>query len=266
MTDDRIITRANLWDTTTANGVPDTSITAEGLRDSLREFARQFPKDERIAGRLEAGELVRRHLTEVAERAPRRPEWSPQPAMVGLPIVHNDNLQPDEWLLLDTDGGVMGEGRIEWKPHHLSADHGGPTVTTISFGNLDNPTGREEACNWIRANGLDPDQIPEQAPIHINGDHITVRYVIRDEHDDVRLDGNRQPLTEQRTVPMVRQWEGSTDLLPVAKWGHDVPVASGTCQNCGVSLLYNLRVGFCQHTADTTCTDPWPAPLTDTTP
>ncbi|MEV1315352.1 hypothetical protein AB0J14_04625 [Micromonospora arborensis] len=113
MTSDRIINRINQWDPITATNVPSTGLTAEGLRESLREFARQFDPDRRIAARLEAGELVRQHLASITTKAPPRPAWMPQPTVPALPIVHNNNLQPDEWRLLDTDGGVMSEGRID---------------------------------------------------------------------------------------------------------------------------------------------------------
>ncbi|MCG5464208.1 hypothetical protein MED01_002373 [Micromonospora sp. MED01] len=114
MTDDRIIANISTRAFTTATRTSGP-LTADGLRESLREFARQFDPDRRIAGRLEVGELVRQHLTAIAEPAPRPPAWLPQPAMLGVPVVHNDNLQPDEWRLLDTDGEVMGEGRLEWR-------------------------------------------------------------------------------------------------------------------------------------------------------
>jgi hypothetical protein len=116
VTSDRIVTRINQSVPTTAINGPGKPLTAGGLRDALREFARQFDQDRRIAARLEAGELVRQHFANVAAKTPPRPAWMPPPTVTGLPIVANDSLLPDEWRLIDTDGGVMGEGRIEWKP------------------------------------------------------------------------------------------------------------------------------------------------------
>ncbi|MEV5211353.1 hypothetical protein AB0K35_28155 [Micromonospora sp. NPDC053740] len=110
---DRIITCIKPWTPAAAAAAP---LTADGLRDALRKFARQFDPDRRIAGRFEAGALVVQHIGNVATKTPPRPAWMPQPAVPGLPIVQNDNLLPDEWRLIDTDGGVMSEGRLEWKP------------------------------------------------------------------------------------------------------------------------------------------------------
>ncbi len=114
MTSDRVINRIRQFGSITASTTGPA--TAEGLREALREFARQFDPDRRIAARLEAGELVRQHLASIAAKTPPRPAWMPPPTIPGLPIVANDNLQPDEWRLIDTDGGVMSEGRTDWKP------------------------------------------------------------------------------------------------------------------------------------------------------
>lgn len=51
----------------------------------------------------------------------------------------------------------------------------------------------------------------------------------------------------------------ASELRPVVKYGHTLPTADGTCVNCGTPIVYNLRVGLCQHTADTDCADPFPA-------
>ncbi len=116
MTSDRIVTYINRQGYATAEAAPGAAVTADDLRDALLKFARQFDPDRRIAARLEAGELVLQHFASIATKTPPRPVWMPPPAVPGLPIVRNDNLQPDEWRLLDTDGGVMSEGQLEWRP------------------------------------------------------------------------------------------------------------------------------------------------------
>ncbi len=112
MTSDRIINHISQFGSVTATYAPSKPLNVDALRESLREFARQVDPDERIAARLEAGELVRTHLASISAKNPPRPAWMLPPTVPGLPIVANDDLRPDEWRLIDTDGGVMSEGRL----------------------------------------------------------------------------------------------------------------------------------------------------------
>ncbi|MFG2046154.1 hypothetical protein ACGFIW_01820 [Micromonospora sp. NPDC048935] len=71
--------------------------------------------------------------------------------------------------------------------------------------NLSDPNDRARLLEWLRANNLDPDQMPEQEPIHLNGSRITVSYVVRDESGTIMTDGYR-PITQTRTVPLLQPW------------------------------------------------------------
>lgn len=95
---------------------PPPALSPAGLADKIREYARQFPVHERTPGRLEAGVLVRQRLTELAAGAPRFPGLAPLPTLYGLPITAPDDIAPDAWRVIATDGTVLREGRIRWAP------------------------------------------------------------------------------------------------------------------------------------------------------
>jgi len=50
-----------------------------------------------------------------------------------------------------------------------------------------------------------------------------------------------------------------TESFAVAKWGQSEPLAEAPC-GCGQPMVYNLAVGFVQHTdaAVDPCDEPWP--------
>ncbi|MBM0235943.1 hypothetical protein JNW88_00375 [Micromonospora sp. ATA32] len=64
---------------------------------------------------------------------------------------------------------------------------------------------RKRLCEWVRANGLDPDDIPADAEFVIHDGQITVDVVVRD------ADGNTIPsssarnsvMKTKRTVPLL---------------------------------------------------------------
>lgn len=64
---------------------------------------------------------------------------------------------------------------------------------------------RRRLLAWLEANNLDPGQMPEQEPIHLYGNRITVSYVVRDESGAIMTDGY-QPITHTRTVPLLQPW------------------------------------------------------------
>jgi hypothetical protein len=66
----------------------------------------------------------------------------------------------------------------------------------------------------------------------------------------------------------MREGDGMTGVDPqkieVRKYGHNVPLADGTCQNCGGATKFNLAVGIVAHvdgigSGRIVCRDPWPA-------
>ncbi|MCG5464209.1 hypothetical protein MED01_002374 [Micromonospora sp. MED01] len=64
---------------------------------------------------------------------------------------------------------------------------------------------RERVLAWLQANGLDPDQMPEQGTIAVHGNRITVQYVVRDESGAIMIDGHGA-ITAPRTVPLLQPW------------------------------------------------------------
>jgi hypothetical protein len=71
---------------------------------------------------------------------------------------------------------------------------------------------REETCNWLQANGLDPRRVPLRSDIRIenfDGPSITVDYYKRDDHGNPVLNRSdpEWPFSERetRTVPLIVQ-------------------------------------------------------------
>lgn len=53
-----------------------------------------------------------------------------------------------------------------------------------------------------------------------------------------------------------------SETFKVRKYGHQVPLANSTCQNCGRPMKHNLAVPVAFHVDDgepNDCADPWPA-------
>lgn len=63
------------------------------------------------------------------------------------------------------------------------------------------------------------------------------------------------------TWPDTRAGNPSWWLRPVevTKYSYAAPVAEGVCENCRTAMVYNLAADIRRHTAETDCTDPWPA-------
>jgi hypothetical protein len=64
---------------------------------------------------------------------------------------------------------------------------------------------------------------------------------------------------QQLSEPLDVLLERLEEPMKVAKWGHAVPLADGTC-HCGRSLRYNLRARIVGHVEGTveSCPEPWP--------
>lgn len=81
------------------------------ILDQISAYARQFPYPrDPVPGRLEVGTLLHQTLREAAGRADGATPWAPPPALFGVHIVPCEDIEPDAWRLLDTDGELISEG------------------------------------------------------------------------------------------------------------------------------------------------------------
>lgn len=65
---------------------------------------------------------------------------------------------------------------------------------------------RDEVCEWLRANGVDPVNVPSGGRFEINGDRLTVEVVVQDAEGDSLAAWDRAnglTLRTKRTVPLV---------------------------------------------------------------
>lgn len=81
------------------------------ILDDIKAFMDRLPRGP-VPARMETG-LGVLEVLRAAAPAEERPAWIPPlSAVVGLPIVPCDDMQPGEWRLIDTDGNVIGEGTL----------------------------------------------------------------------------------------------------------------------------------------------------------
>lgn len=64
---------------------------------------------------------------------------------------------------------------------------------------------RERVCQWARDNGLNPNDIPADADLRVEGGTITTDVFARGEDGKVVVSGH-QVLRERITVPLVKPW------------------------------------------------------------
>ena len=68
---------------------------------------------------------------------------------------------------------------------------------------------RERLCQWVRDNGLNPNDIPEDADIEVGQGTITTEVIMRDPLGKPVVDGNRV-VCRTVTVPLVKRWSDVT--------------------------------------------------------
>lgn len=83
-----------------------------GMLEQIREYARQLVPRGPVPSRLEVGALVHQRLKELASPQSETPLWPSPSAMYGITVVPREDLEPDAWRLLDTDGAEMQSGRL----------------------------------------------------------------------------------------------------------------------------------------------------------
>lgn len=68
----------------------------------------------------------------------------------------------------------------------------------------------EQVCEWLRANGIDPDDVPADAQIDVQGERLTVDVVVRNAegHTIAAGSGYNGVLRTKRTVPLVVPFPG----------------------------------------------------------
>lgn len=59
--------------------------------------------------------------------------------------------------------------------------------------------------DWVRAHGVDPNDIPVPSDVHIGPTKVTFERWLRDADGQIMLDGD-WPMTETVTVPLVAPW------------------------------------------------------------
>lgn len=76
---------------------------------------------------------------------------------------------------------------------------------------------QDALCDWLRANNVEPNDVPLHTRIRITPTDITLDVVVRDAAGNVQgePDGRLSVLTEERTYPLVTPWSGDTIPSPV---------------------------------------------------
>lgn len=72
---------------------------------------------------------------------------------------------------------------------------------------------RQEICDWLRANGINPGRTPVWAAASIADGMLTIQQMVQRDGRDVVLPGGFEVMTETITVPVVVAPEGN-----VAEW------------------------------------------------
>lgn len=95
----------------------------------------------------------------------------------------------------------------------------------LGIGNLN----REATLKWLRANGLDPGEMPATAPIEVEGDQIIVHYVVRQPVTRKIVRSGNGPLT--RPVTTQQRHPLSEFTAPLRKPAADVDLAGFAVQS-----------------------------------
>lgn len=120
------------------------------ILDQISACARQFPYPrDPVPSRLEVGTLVHEKLREAADRADDAPLLGLLPTeRFGVQIVPREDLEPDAWRLLDTNGELIREGVA------LTEDRFWAQVPTESKSIVICPSGLESRVRgWVEARG-----------------------------------------------------------------------------------------------------------------
>ncbi|WP_431895839.1 hypothetical protein [Micromonospora haikouensis] len=91
---------------------PAPALTPAELADTVWESVRQPTWPSAAASRLEVGRIVWLRLTELAGPTSPMPGQPPITSLYGLPITTPDDMAPDAWRLIATDGTALREGRV----------------------------------------------------------------------------------------------------------------------------------------------------------
>ncbi|MEV0963273.1 hypothetical protein AB0J25_11905 [Streptomyces sp. NPDC049910] len=81
---------------------------------------------------------------------------------------------------------------------------------------------RDAVADWLRANGIDPGDVPIEGPIAIKDDSIQYAALLRDEAGHVYADpATGDAACEQRTAPLTVQPPTNVQVPPYADWATD---------------------------------------------